>query len=64
MSQDWLRAQGNALHDEARILASLNHPGIAILQGLEQPPGGAPVLVMATALSRGTHGRHRQRSTH
>src|SRR5262249_11408511 len=34
------------LKQEARILASLNHPGIAILHGLEESNGGVPVLVM------------------
>ena len=34
------------LKQEARILASLNHPGIATLHGLEKTEGGVPVLVM------------------
>ena len=34
------------LKQEARILASLNHPGIATLHGLEQSNGGVPFLVM------------------
>ena len=34
------------LKQEARILASLNHPGIATVHGLEQSDGGVPVLVM------------------
>jgi eukaryotic-like serine/threonine-protein kinase len=34
------------LRQEACILASLNHPGIATLHGLEQSEGGVPVLVM------------------
>ena len=34
------------LKQEAHILASLNHPGIAIVHGLEESDGGVPVLVM------------------
>src|SRR6185503_8737130 len=34
------------LKQEARILASLNHSGIATVHGLEQSDGGVPVLVM------------------
>jgi serine/threonine protein kinase len=34
------------LRQEARILASLNHPGIATLHGLEESGNGVPVLVM------------------
>jgi eukaryotic-like serine/threonine-protein kinase len=34
------------LKQEARILASLNHPGIATLHGLEESNNGLPVLVM------------------
>ena len=34
------------LKQEARILASLNHPGIATLHGLEESDSGVPVLVM------------------
>src|SRR5262245_13911239 len=34
------------LRQEARILASLNHPGIATLHGLEDSDRGVPVLVM------------------
>jgi serine/threonine-protein kinase len=34
------------LKREARILASLNHPGIAVLHGIESADGGVPVLVM------------------
>src|SRR5712692_4994341 len=34
------------LKQEARILASLNHPGIATLHGLEDSDSGVPVLVM------------------
>jgi eukaryotic-like serine/threonine-protein kinase len=34
------------LRQEARILAALNHPGIATLHGLEESANGVPVLVM------------------
>jgi eukaryotic-like serine/threonine-protein kinase len=34
------------LRREARILASLSHPGIATLHGLEESGDGLPVLVM------------------
>src|SRR5262245_57058977 len=34
------------LKQEARILASLSHPGIATLHGLEESNGGVPILVM------------------
>jgi eukaryotic-like serine/threonine-protein kinase len=34
------------LKQEARILASLSHPGIATVHGLEESDGGVPVLVM------------------
>src|SRR5437667_278992 len=39
------------LKQEARILASLNHAGIATLHGLEQSDGGVPVLGTAPYMS-------------
>jgi serine/threonine protein kinase len=45
------------LRQEARILASLNHPGIAILHGLEKSDGDVPVLVMELVEGQGLSDR-------
>jgi eukaryotic-like serine/threonine-protein kinase len=50
------------LHREARLLASLNHPGIATIHGLEKLDGDVPVLVMELVPGRALSDRLREGS--